>query len=431
MRPFPPHWLAGALAFALSLPASAQETDTRERRFIEIAPTEEVPSVKAILPLDAANVFFLNDRGQVGVAKFSPGLSQIGWTLYSEVSAETLPFLALGPKYSILTASPGELTQAFDTNQDLKLDFFQAVLREWPDREQGAVITAGPVADGHGRILFALSPHTLAPGAPMKARLMGWNPATGTTTVLTESELPIESFALSRDNLLAARLTMDDYQDGYFLSLTDLPVPSAEQPGLAPDPMPFTLPSLILPAELTKGENPVSPTFIQEDDQTRLLLVAPGSGHILEVTPVRRGPLWQGSILLRGISPKPVQAIAEPVPGSLLGGGPSGFFPLPEAEDIFRIRSLQRVDEGLLVEFTQAVDRFEAIKPETFSLRAIALGGGETTLTVDPMVESNGRTVVLRTRFPDPGFVLRLVCQNLPSETGKRLLAPSGFLSVH
>ncbi len=432
MKPTP-RWLLLPLLWLVSQPllARAQESESRERRVIEIPPTEEIPSVRAIFPLDAANVFFLNDRGQVGVAKFSPGLSQIGWTLYSELSAETLPALALGPKYSILTASPGELTQAFDTNSDLKLDFFQAVVRDWPDREKGVGITAGPVADAHGRILFALSPHALTAGGPVKARLMAWNPAKGSQTVLTESELPIESFALSRDNLLAARLTMADYKDGFFLSLTDLPAPTAENPEAAPVPMPFTLPSLILPAELTEGENPVAPVFIDDEGQTRLLLIAPGSGRILEVTPERRGPLWQGSILLRGISPKPLQALAETVPGSLLGGGVAGFFPLTENGEVFRIRTVRIVDDGLQIDFTQPVDRFEAIKPENFSLRAIALGGGETTLIVDPMVESTGRTVVLKTRFPEPAYVLRLVCQNLPSETGKSLLTPSAFYSVH
>lgn len=410
---------------------SAQKPENRERRFVEIAPTEEIPSVRAILPLDAANVFFLNDRGQIGVAKFSPGLSQIGWTLYSEVSAESLPYLALGPKYSILTASPTELTQAFDTDQNLKLDFFQSVLRDWPDRDKGVVITAGPVADAHGRVLFALSPHAPAPDAPVKARLMGWNPETGKTTILTESELPIESFALSRENLLAARLSMPDYKDGFFLSLTDLPPPSTGDPDAQPDPMPFTLPSLILPAELTKGESPGSPTFVHEGTQSRLLLVAPASGRILEVAPERKGPLWQGSILLRGISPKSLLTLAEPVAGSLLGGGSEGFFPLESRNDEFRIRDLSQVEGGLLIEFTQPVDRFEAIKPDTFSLRAISLSGGDTTLIVDPMVESTGRTVVLRTRFPDPGYVLRLVCQNLPSESGKGLLSPSAFYSVH
>lgn len=422
--------LMAASAFAEGV-ASAQETETRERRFVEIAPTDEIPSVRAILPLDAANVFFLNDRGQVGVAKFSPGLSQIGWTLYSEVSAESLPYLALGPKYSILTASPTELTQAFDTDQDLKIDFFQSVLRDWPDRDKGVVITAGPVADAHGRVLFALSPHALAPDTPVKARLMGWNPKTGKTAILTESELPIDSFALSRENLLAARLSMPDYKDGFFLSLTDLPPPTAEDPDAQPDPMPFTLPSLILPAELTKGESPGSPAFVHEGEQNRLLLVAPASGRILEVAPERRGPLWQGSILLRGISPKSLLALAEPVAGSLLGGGAEGFFPLETKDDEFRIRGLRQIDEGLAIDFNQPVDRFEAIKPENFSLRAISLGGGDTTLIVDPMVESTGRTVILRTRFPDAGYVLRLVCQKLPSEGGKNLLSPSAFYSVH
>src|SRR5690606_24065255 len=115
-----------------------------------ISPNDQVPTVRAIAPIDGSNVFFLNHRGQIGVAKFSPGLSQIGWELYSEVKLNALPSLAVGPRYSVLTASPLELTQAFDTDQDAELDFFQAIVRDWTDRDQGVAITAGPVADPHG-----------------------------------------------------------------------------------------------------------------------------------------------------------------------------------------------------------------------------------------------------------------------------------------
>ncbi len=407
--------------------------DSRERRFHQIAPNDQVPTVRAITPIDGANVLFLNHRGQIGVAKFSPGLSQIGWTLYSEAKLNALPSLALGPGYSVLAASPQELTQAFDTDRNAELDFFQALARDWPGRGQGVVITAGPIADPHGRVLFALSPHALKPGDPAKARLMAWLPATGQTVPVTESELPIERFALRRDGLLAARLSMPDYTDGYFLSLTELPPPALEpsEPGSAPPPLPFTLPSLIIPAELTQRDRPVAPAFFEEGGTGKLLLACPESRHLVEIVPERAGGLWQGAILLRGLAPKPIRALVEMDSGGLLGGGDEGFTPLSDDPSIYRLVRLSLADDGIVLEFTRPVDRFEAVKAENYSVKAIALGGGETVLPIEPMVESDGKVVVLKGKPPGPGHVLRVVCQNLPSETGETLLSPSAFYTVH
>jgi len=429
-----------ALGLALSaiVASSADETavntnppDSRERSYIGISPNDQVPTVRAIVPIDGANVFFLNHRGQIGVAKFSPGMSQIGWEFYSEIKLNALPSLALGPRYSVLSASPAELTQAFDTDQDVELDFFQALVREWPDRDKGVVITAGPVADAHGRVLFALSPHALKTGEAPKARLMAWIPATGGLVPVTESELPIESFAISREGLLATRLTMPDYTDGYFLSLTELPPPDPARPDAAPSPMPFTLPSLILPAELTKRDPPVDPTFFEEAGRRKLLLTCPVSRHLVEVVPSRSDVLWQGAILLRGLAPKPVHTLVEMAPGTLLGGGDEGFTPLGDDPALYRIRRLDLAPDGVVLEFSHPVDRYEAVKPESYSVKAISLSGGETTLLVEPVIESNGKTVVLRIDPVAPGQVLRIVCQSVPSETGETLLSTSAFFTVH
>jgi hypothetical protein len=428
------------LAAALPEPGTAQEPakapaepapESRERRVIQITPNDQSPSVRAIAPIGGGNVFFLNHRGQVGVAKFSPGLSQIGWEFYSEVKLNALPFLAVGPGYSIVAASPVELTQGFDTNEDVELDFFQALVRDWPSRGEGVVITAGPVADTHGRILYALSPHSLKAGEPIKARLMAWAPATGQSIPVTESELPIESFALRRDGLLAIRLSMPDYTDGFFLSLTELPPPVADSPGATPAPLPFTLPSLILPAELTKGDRPVSPAFFEEDGVRKLILTCPVSRHLVEIVPEKAGGLWQGSVLLRGISPKPLQTLVEIDPGQLLGGGDEGFLPLAGDASVYRIAAMTLAEDGIVLEFTQPVDRFEAVKPENYSVKAIALGGGETALEIEPVIDARGRTVVLKSKAVDPGHVLRVTCQNVPSESGGKLLHASVFSTVH
>lgn len=432
--------LSISLLFGLILAtrATADETapgtaaaDTRERRFIEITPNDQVPTIRAITPIDGSNVFFLNHRGQVGVAKFSPGLSQIGWEFYSEVKLNALPSLALGPGYSVLSASPYELTQGFDTDQDVELDFFQALVREWTDRDKGVVITAGPVADPHGRVLFALSPHALKAGDPPKARLMAWVPATGSLVPVTESELLIDGFALRRDGLLATRLAMPDYTDGFFLSLTELPPPLPDKPAEAPSPMPFTLPSLIIPAELTKRDRPDQPVFFEEGGRSKLLLVCPVSHHLIEVVPEKVGGLWQGAILLRALSPKPIYTAAAVESGLLLGGGDEGFVPLQDDPSVHRITRLDLAADGIALALSQPVDRYEAVKAENYSVKAIALGGGEKTLAIEPVVESDGRHLVLRCELPGPGSVLRVVCQNLPSEKGGKLLHASAFYTLH
>lgn len=409
-------------------PAAAPEA--KERRVIRITPNDQAPTVRAIAPIGGGNVFFLNHRGQAGVAKFSPGLSPIGWEFYSEVKLNALPSLAVGPGYSLVSASPVELTQAFDTDEDVELDFFQALARDWPSRADGVVITAGPVADPFGRVLYALSPHALKPGDPVKARLMAWSADSGESVPVTESELTIESFALRRDGLLASRLSMPDYADGFFLSLTDLPPPPGD-PSAAPAPLPFTLPSLILPSELTGKDRPVSPAFFEESGTGKLVLACPANRRLVEVVPEKAGGLWQGSVLLRGIAPKPVHTLVEMDPGQLLGGGDEGFVALAGDASVYRILRLDLAEDGLVLEFSHPVDRFEAVKAENFSVKAIALGGGETDLAVEPAIDASGRTVALRAKAVEPGHVLRVVCQNVPSETGAKLLHVSAFRTVH
>jgi hypothetical protein len=256
-------------------------------------------------------------------------------------------------------------------------------------------------------------------------------PATGQSVPVTESELPIESFALRRDGLLAIRLSMPDYTDGYFLSLTELPPPATDAPGTAPVPLPFTLPSLILPAELTKGDRPVCPAFLEENGVGKLILTCPVSRHLIEIVPEKAGGLWQGSVLLRGVAPKPLHALVEMDPGRLLGGGDEGFLPLDTDADAHRITAMSLAEDGIVLEFSQPVDRFEAVKPENYSVKAIALGGGETRLAIEPVIDARGRTIVLRSAAVEPGHVLRVVCQNVPSESGGKLLHASVFSTVH
>lgn len=401
------------------------------RPFVELKQQDKAPTVRAIVPLDGANVFFLNHRGQIGIAKFSPGLSQIGWQFYSEVKLSALPGITLGPNYSVITASLNEVTQSFDTDQDVSLDFFQALVQDWPGREAGVVITAGPVADPYGRILFALSPAPAKPGDPARARIVAWHPAAKGLVTVTESELRIDAFAVNRAGLLAARLHLPDYPDGYFLSLTSLPPFTAGQPDAIPDPMPATIPSLVIPAELTKASPPTQMCFFSEGKREKLLLTCPGSKQLIEIAPDKPGDLWQGSILLRAVTPSPIETLVEMSPGMVLGGGDEGFLPLTGTDEPYRITRLDLAKDGIVLDFNRPVDRLQASQTGNYKVKALASNGSTELIVADIVIESDGRTVVLKTGTIPAGTVVQVACQSVPSESAESLLKTEGFYRVH
>ncbi|MEM7602375.1 MAG: hypothetical protein AAF357_13280 [Verrucomicrobiota bacterium] len=430
--------IAFGLCTVLPLSGEAQEkTEEGERSVIKITPQPAKPSAMSIVPIDESNVFFLNKRGQVGVAKFSPGLSLIEWEFFSEVKWNSLPAIASGPNYSVILASPWEVTQAFDTDEDVELDFFQRILSNWPGKERGAQITAGPVVSPAGRLLFALSIPEAIPAAEgetpavEKALVVAWNPKTEDLITVTESTLPIESFAVDRHGLLAARLLMPEYQGGYFISLTKLPPFDASAPEMVPDSMPFTLPSLVVPAELTRNTAPTQLTFFNEDGSEKLAAVCPDSSQIIEIAPEEVAGVWGGSILLRQTVEDPVETLVEMKPGELLAGGENGFFPLSGLEEKFRITRLGLAPDGIEIDLSEEVDRFEAAKSENYLVQAVSLQGGETELEVTPTVESDGRTVVLKTENLPAETVIRIICHRLPSASGETLLSNAAFYTIH
>ena len=401
------------------------------RPFVQLKQQDQVPTVRAIVPLDGANVFFLNHRGQIGMAKFSPGLSQIGWEFYSEVKLSALPAITLGPNYSVITASGNEVTQSFDTNQDVSLDFFQALVQDWPGRDAGVVITAGPVADPFGRILFALSPAPAKPGDPPRARIVAWHPTAKGLVTVTESELRVDAFAVNRAGLLAARLHLPDYPDGYFLSLGSLPPFVPAQPDTAPDPMPVTLPSFVIPAELTKKSPPTQLCFFRENKREKILLTCPASKQLIEIVPENTGGIWQGAILLRGGTASPVETLVEMSPGMVLGGGDAGFVPLTGSAEPYRITRLALAKDGIALDFNRPVDRLQASQTGSYTVKALAATGSTDLIVSDIVIESDGRTVVLKTGAIPAGTVLRVVCKSVPSETSDSLLSPESFYTVH
>lgn len=448
-------------ALSMALPSTARAQDepavdtnpptSRERSFVQIREQEIKPTVRAIAPMDDNNVFFLNRRGQVGAAKFSPGLSQIGWELYSSVKLNALNSLTIGPNYSIITASPTELTQGFDTDANGTLDFFQAIVSDWPGRSEGVTITAGPVTQPNGKVFFALSPYASEEGDTPLAKLVAWSPpqskdegaiASGVPVpgadaptpkataleVVTESNLPIGAFAISETGLLACRLYMPEYDDGYYVSLTELPAPPAEGQTVQ---IPRTLPSLLIPAELTKKTQPTQLSFFRESGAEKLIITCPESKQLVEIEPTKSGATWEGSILVRAITEKAVMTLIDMGAGHLLAGGDDGFIPLETDKDVFRISRVSLAEDGIALDFTAPVDRFAAVKPDSYSVRAFSLQGGESSLVVQPVIESDGRTVILKTPNLKARTVLRVVCQNVPSEDGKKLLSTAVSYTIH
>jgi hypothetical protein len=455
--------LSGAIIALIPCEALLAQTPTPPREFVQIAASDSTPSVAALAACDDTTAMFLNTSGQIGVAKFSPGLSLIGWQHYSKTSFDALPGLSLGPEFSVMLASPGELTQCFDTDADGQLDTFQSLVREWPGSDEGVTITAGPLADSWGRALYALSPAIVAEGSPPRAAIVSWVPGQVEPVSIMSSNLPVTAMAISPDGLLAAILEFPDYKDGYFLSLTELPPPLALEPAKEPEaasgattpspsaaieesdgaapqegsspppppPLPETLPSLLIPAEMTKGAAPQHLAFIREGAKTKLLLSCPTSKMIVEVSPEKVGDLWQGSILVHSITAEPVLAMVEMKPGKILGGGAKGFIPIDENLGVYRIRSIHRAPDGLVLGFTEPVDRSLAILPESYAVEAVSLTGEASPVTVEPIIEYDGRTVVLKMHPPSSETVLRVICRNVPSAAGAKLLSSACSYTIH
>lgn len=428
-----------ALAICASFSSANAQSETESavptqepRPFLQLPGQDSVPRVRSMIALDESNVLFLTPRGEIGIAKFSPGLSLIGWQLYSKEKLNPLGSLALGPNYSVLTASTREINQAFDTDEDGLLDFYQALLRSWPGVDVGVRITAGPVADGDGRILFALSPYS-SEGDPVPlARIMAWSPETKALATVTESRLPVGHFALGENGLLAARLLMPEYQEGFYISLTELPASAAAPRDSDPStPIPQTLPSLLIPAEMTGGTTPTELCFFLEDGVEKLLAICPDSKHLIEIVPEKVREAWQGSILLRARAEKAVSSVVEMAPGQLLAGGSAGFTPIEGEADVFRVKKVSLTDDGIALEFSMEVDRYLAVKPESYSVKSISLKGGKSDLEVIPLVEPLGKTVVLSTDSIEEDTVLRIVCQGVTSAEGIPLMDGTVFFTIH
>ncbi len=421
-------------------PAKGQENaksgSGKKRDVVDIRPNEEKPpGIRAIAPLNEANVVFLSREGLVGIAKFTPGLGLIAWDLYSKVKQDSLSGIVPGKNLSVLSASTAEITQAFDTDDNLKLDFYQALISDWPGKTDGVVITAGPVSDGSGRIFFALSPHQAEKEAQAKASVVSWHPKVKGIKTVTTSMLPIRAMAISPDGVLAARLYMPEYKDGFWVSLNRLPPfdPGPAKPGVVISEIPSTKPSILIPAELTNNSNPEQLCFIKEDGVEKILVTYPGSNQIIEIIPLEVGPFWQGSILMREKTESAVETLCFLGKDRVLGGGPEGFMAIDRNDDIFRILSMTLADDGIELRFSRPVNRFSGTRPDSFLVKANPLQGeGEKGITIpEPMIESDGQAIILRSGSIPADSVLRIKCMNITSETGEKLANPMAFYTIH
>lgn len=195
--------------------------------------------------------------------------------------------------------------------------------------------------------------------------------------------------------------------------------------------MPMTLPSLVIPAELTKKAPPTQLCFMHEAGREKILLTCPASKLLIEVVPEKSGAIWQGAIILRTQTEAPVETLVEMSPGVILGGGDTGFVPLNDSGEVYRIQRIALADDGIILDFNRPVDRIQAAQSGSYSVTALAQSGSTELAVTDVVIESDGRTVVLKTAPVPPGTVLRVVCRSVPSETGETVLNKEAFYTVY
>ncbi len=413
----------------------SQDSATGVRRdVVDIRPNKlKPPGIKAMAPLNEANVVFLDRKGLVGIAKFTPGLGLIAWDWFSKVQQDALAGIVPGNNLSVLTASTAELTQAFDTNDNFKLDFFQAVVSDWPGKKDGVVITAGPVSDGSGRVFFALSPFKGGKEEQAKAKVVSWHPKVKGLRTVTTSVLPISAMAINSSGVLVTRLFMPNYKDGFHVSINRLPAFDPAKPAAEIASIPSTKPSILITAELSGNTAPEQLCFIEESGVEKILVTNPASNQIIEIVPQEIGELWQGAILLRERTETPIETLCFLGNNKILGGGPEGFTPITRNEEVFRILSVTLANDGVELLFTKPVNRFTGTSSDSYAVKSTLIRGGEDKgITIpEPMVESDGRTVVLRTGAIPAESVVRIKCMNLTSENGEKLVNPMVFYTIH
>ncbi|MEM7699893.1 MAG: hypothetical protein AAF236_15970, partial [Verrucomicrobiota bacterium] len=339
-------------------------------------PRPESPTVRALAAVDEANVIFLTKRGEIALASFSPELDLLGWSLYTEAKLNTVASVAAGKNYSVLTASPYELTQSFDSDGDGRLDFFQSLVRDWIGRDEGVTITAGPVVDFDGTVFFALSNPAISADAPTRVVAFLPDPDAEDVTTVIETSDTILSLAVTGQNEVGALLKSRDHYLLATLPASPINIESdAEAIGNV------TWAERIKLSKAMLGETPPSQLVsLQHAGEPGWLVINPAENRVIEI---RQSTVGEAST--EGDAPrvrsavaswiriggKPaVDAVVQMDSGRLLAGNSEGFFALPGNDpEIFSITGLTATEQGLRLTFSKPVDRPAAVEQGVFELQ--------------------------------------------------------------
>ncbi len=390
-----------------------------------------IPQVTEMVRINETNVFFLNTQGQIGIAKFTPELTLEKWDFYSGFEWKEARHLAVGRNLSVVSGSPNELTQAFDTDADYRLDFFQDMISEWPGKSEGATISCGPIADQHGRLLFAVAPKAGAEKAVTPSTLFAWNPGGQMLTVLATSSLPIAEMAVSKTGMLAAWIQLASYTEGFYVAIAQLPVFNPKKPDEQPIDPPTLLPNLIIPAAMTDFKPIGQFCFNDENGKSQILITCPEAKRLIEMMPENFDGGWGGAVSVREVFEHPIYAI-EPIDhGKILLGGTNGFQPLGKNLKAFRFKGLRITSEVLEINFTQPVDRFKATAENGVQIAIIPLEGELEPFTITtPVVESDGRTVIMKLPKLPGKAIIKIDAPGLTSEDEEPIVFPSLYYTT-
>ncbi len=409
--------------------ATAQEANTT---------VPDQPSVVEIARINSGNAFFLDSNGQIGVAKFKAGLELSAWDYYTDFQWAEAKSIAIGRNLSIVSGTSTELTQAFDSDKDGKLDFFQDMISNWPTKSEGTSISSGPVADAYGRLLFAVAPRQLPKkegeeqdtSAPLPSQIFSWNPGGQTLTTLATSSLPIAAMAVSQDGLLAAWIQLPSYTEGYYIALVQLPKFDPKKPDEQPISPPTLVPNIIVPAQLTQSAPISQLSFAIEDGQEKLFACCPEANRIIEIRPEMHEGGWGGLVMIREIFDRPIFSVEAMSPDQILTGGIDGFAKLNKQSENFQFWGVRFTGQSLSVDFSQPVNRKQIMskREPALNLSIIPLEGTmEPFERPEPLIESDGKTVILDLPKLPRQVIVKVDGSGLKSEDGADISTPEMY----
>lgn len=381
----------------------------------------KVPPVTEIVRINPTSAFFLTDKGRIGVARFENNLKLNAWDYYSDFQWLEARHLAVGLNLSIVSGTSTELTQAFNTNDDGVLDFYQDTLTDWPGRGIGAKISCGPIADSNGRLLFAVTPPP-TPNAKeaLPSIVYSLNPNGKKLTRLVSSDLPIGEMAISEGGILAAWIKHPGYKEGYYLGITQLPAFDITKPDVELEELPTLSPNVIIPTELTNSQPIRQLCFFEEDGLSKILVTIPEAKRLIEVVPELHNAGWGGLVTVRRQFDVPVYSAETMDHGKVIVGAEDGFHNL-NSDRSFHYTGINIAKDAIEVKFSHPINRAQIVSNRnSIRLSMVSLGEEiEPFEAPEPIVESDGMTVVLPTTLKLPKkVIIKVETPLLTSEEG-------------